>query len=441
MSGDTSSFFGLPLELRELIYKDVLVDPSQGPQILRTCREIHSEAHKFLYQRPIAFQSQSTLYQWLENKPQELLSNVQDFLLELQDVDLTPVLVSKPSIDQPERSRSLRTWELYDEELEGLDRAFGRLPSIKALTIRALAGQQTHLYDEFLGKVLQMLGSHYAALQDLSLEGNLQNQSLTFMRSLKTLTAFTFDGFSASEAIETAAILSSLNLTRISIVSQRTLSATHRQHSNLGSKSQSFDGAVLRTVSHLASFSVSERIPTSSAALFFTPEILNSLHNHETLRCLSLCLSQAPDEEMLDTLHDLLKKNRCIETLELDWPHLQVGILYILTDQLRSLWIRASSLTASATIIGAILESKEDGGLQQLGRVVLLRNGWDADGMVEELDSEDDDEDEPLEDAEDDSYYLDEVDFVSAKRALNELGVEVAWHTETNQPKYYFLAV
>lgn len=390
MNSEGPHLLSLPLELRELIYKEVLLDPSQGPQILRVCREICSEARKFLYQRSIVFQSQSDLHRWLEQRPEEVLQDVQEIQLELQDVDLMPILASASSDDQSERRANLSTWKLYEGELETLDRSFKKLPNAKTLTIRALTGRQTHLYDEFLAKVLQMLGVHYPALQDLSLEGNTHNQSLNFLPPLEALTAFSFDGFAASETAETAAILSGLNLTHISIVSQPALlTPTRGQHSSFTLKPPTFDRSFLHTITQLASFAVTESVPTpTSSPLFFNSEIFSSLHNHKTLSALSLRLSQTPDEDTLDGLGDFLKKTDSVERLELDWPHLDPTILYILTNKLKSLWIRASNSTAACDILDVILESKEDGDLERLRRVVLIRKGWDIVGETSSMNSD-----------------------------------------------------
>lgn len=388
-----TALIGLPLEMRELIYQQVLLDASQGPQILRVCQSIHFEARKFLYQRPIIFRSQKALNEWLAQRPNDVLQDVQEISLELQDVDLSPILMPVSPAGSSERSRSLQTWDLYETDLDALDQAFKKLPNVTALTIRALEGRQTHLYEVFLAKVLQMIASHWPALQDLSLGGNMHNQSLRFMETLGALNAFCFDGFSATEPAETAAMLSRHNLTRITIASQPTLlTPTRGQHSNITYKSQSFDSSVLRKIDRLASLSISERVPTAaSSALFFTSEILGSLHALKTLAVLSLRLSHTPDEHTLDALDDLLKRSTSIERLELDWPHLNPVILYILTNRLKFLWIRAADLTAASDILAAILESREDGGVQGLRRVVLVRSVRAAEPIVDEMDCDNDD--------------------------------------------------
>lgn len=411
-------FFALPRELRELIYREALLYASQGPEILRTCHGIHAEAEKFLYQRPIIFRSQGALHGWVEARPRNMLQDVQDISLELQDVDLMPILISDPADDLSGRTRSIRTWELYEDELDKLSQAFEKLPNIRTISIRATSGRLTQLYEDFMAKVLRMVAAHWPSLQGLSLDGNMHGQSIEFMNDLKSLTAFTFDGFCATQPAETAAILSRLSLTRMAIASQPgLLMPTHRQHSTFTAKPQSLDGSVLRSMNQLACLSISERIPSAtSPALFFTSEILSALHNHRTLSILSICLSHAPDEDTIDALGAFLGKNTSVTSLELDWPHLSPAVLYILTNRLSNLWIRAANASFAAVILGALLESREDRGVQSLRRVVLVRNSWDVEYEVGDLrDEDDEDENEDENDVDADTETDNEEEDVDLK--------------------------
>lgn len=389
--GNTLSFFALPLELRELIYNEVLSNACHGPQILRVCRNIYSEARKFLYLRPIVFRSQSNLHQWLGERSKDVLQSVREFQLELQDVDLTPVLAPDSFDSQTKGSTNLRTWDIYEKELDALDISLKTLSNAKTVTIRAPIGRQTHLYDDFLAKVLQMLGLHFTSLQNLTLEGNTHNQSLKFLEKLGALTAFSFDGFSASNSAETVATLSHINLNSISIVTQPTmLTPTEGRHSKFSLTLPTFDGSVLCTVKQLSSVMIAERVPASAlSALYFNSDILGSLQNHKTLSTLSLRLSQTPNEDARYALSELLRKNSSVQKLDLDWPHLDTSILEVLTNHLKSLWIRATDLMMASNILHAIHKSKELGDVQQLRRVVLIRYNRIALHAREEDDSED----------------------------------------------------
>ena len=374
----------LPLELQDMIFKEVLVQPSQAPQLLQTCREIYTKAHKFIFQRALNFQSQSALQRWIQQVPRDYLQYVGEIAFELQDVDLTPLLASTTTFSAVSDSVAspLHTWDVYMKDLADLRQAFEALPNVKKLMFRALAGRQSHLYRDYLDKVLETMGTIYPSIQELSLEGNMHHQSLTFLRTFKGLKSFSFDGFSASEAPETAEILSSLQLRNISLVSQQAvLTPTYHQHSGFTSKLQSFDSSVLRTLDQLVSFSVTEQYHATSSALFFTSEILGSLYDHSTLSSLSILLSYSPEASTLEALEQFLERSSSIRRLELDWSGLDPDILgryALLPDSLQSLWIRAHGMTAAFDILWHVLSSREAGDVPNLRRVVLGRHVCDT---------------------------------------------------------------
>jgi hypothetical protein len=376
----TSPLLKLPLELQDIIYKEVLLQPAQAPHLLRVCREIYAKAHQFLFQRSLSFRSQSALQRWIRQAPQGYLKYVGEIDFKLQDADLTPLLASaSSSLVAPMSSASpLHTWDVYERELRNLRHAFEELPNVKKFTFQALSGRQSHLYHAYLDKVLEMMGTVYPGLQELRLDGNMHHQSLAFLRTFKELKAFSFDGFSASEAAQTAEILSNLQLTNISLVSQHALlTPTYYQHSGFTSKLQSFNGSVLRTLNQLASFSVTERYSATSSALFFTSEILSSLHDHKTLSSLSIILSHTPEPNTLEALEEFLDNSSSIQKLELDWSELDPDILEnyaLLPDSLQCLWIRATNLTSAFDILWHVFNSRDSGDVPSLRRVVLGRH-------------------------------------------------------------------
>lgn len=378
---DATLFFTLPLELREQIYKEVLASPAQGPQLLRTCREIKTEAHKFVFQRPLNFRSQLSLYTWLDRAPDDLTPHVTEISLKVQDVDLRSLLESDASTSQSTTPPRLLTWDLYEIEVDKLNQALRKLPNVKTITIQALSSRQSFLYRGFMARVLEMLSSLYPTLLDLRLEGNMHYQSLEFLTGLQHLQSFSFDGFSSTSSTETADILASLeHLSNLSLISQHEmLMPSTYLHSGFTEKPHSFTGGVMRTISRLASFSVIERIPISSPTLFLTSELLASLHNHKALNSLSIVLSHTPDAETLESLQKFLQRS-VIASLELDWPDLKPEVLNeysLVQEDLRALWVRTRSASDVSTILHSVLESRAKGSLQELGKMVLIRANKD----------------------------------------------------------------
>jgi len=379
-------FFSLPLELREQIYKNTFSFSAQGSDLLRTCHEIHKEARKFLYRRPLSFRSQDLFHTWLAAAPSDLLDQVSDISLSVQDVDLRPILTSEPSMQRPRTPPSLMTWDLYQAELDRLKQALERVPKVKTIALRALPCQHSFLYREFMTRILDMLGQAYPDLHDLRLDGNFHNQELAFLSKLSRLKSFSFDGFSASSPAATANILSNLKLLRnLSLFPQHAmLTPTAGLHSGFTTKRLSFTGDVMRTIGQLASFTVSERTTMASPTLFFTSEILSSLHEHKTLKSLSINLSHSPHAGSLESLETFLDKSS-IERLELDWPDLRPVVLErhkLLTGSLKVLWVRVKTEADAFDILWSIGECREVGQLRKLEKVVLIRSTEDFDNVL-----------------------------------------------------------
>ncbi|KAJ4994008.1 hypothetical protein SVAN01_00485 [Stagonosporopsis vannaccii] len=378
MLADQTPFFRLPLELRQLIYNAVLASPLQGPALLQTCREVYSEAHKFLFERPLDFRSQVAFFDWLDQVPHKYLPHVKELSLNIQDVDLRSLLKTSALISHPGDPPRLLTWDLYEAELSKLQHALRQLPGIRKLTIRAVAGRQSFLYREFLQKILVLSTSVYPGLLDIQLEGNFNHQNLGFLSSFTNLQAVSFDGFSASPPAEVAKIFSGLeHLTSLSLVSEGAiLNPDSHTHSDFTTRSQSLTGQVVNTIDNLKYFSVMEISSNLAPPLFFTPEVLTSLHNHQNLKVLRVCLSQIPNDVTLAALGSFLE-NTQIKILELDWPQLHPHVLAtfsLIPGSLEMIWVRVGSAADAFEMIRSLTESREAEDLCALSELVLLRS-------------------------------------------------------------------
>jgi hypothetical protein len=372
-----SLFFGLPLELREEIYKGVFSARGQGLDVLRTCHEIYAEARKCLYQQPIIFRSQHMLFGWLDQAPRELLIYVSDVSIHVQDVDLKPILDAGASDSlEPTRLRLL-TPEIYHSEVQKLAQSLKEMPNIRTITIRALRAPTSFIYRDFIAQFFNVLSTSCPGVADLRLEGECSHQGLHFLSGFKRLESFSFDGFLSSSPVNTAQILVSLEQLRTLTFTSECISTTPRFeiHGVNSPKTQSFTKEVMHALSQLASISVLERASTSLPNLVLTSEVLSSLHGHKTLKHLSVKLSHAPDTATLVTLEQFLDKIS-IERLELDWPDLDPSVLeqhVLLSGHLQEFWIRAKSEADIFDILWLIVESREAEELGKLKKVVLVR--------------------------------------------------------------------
>jgi hypothetical protein len=428
-SGYGSPFFNLPLELREQIYRDTLTSPDQGPELLRTCRQLKTEARKFLYQRRIEFANQIDMYRWLDMTPEKLRSQVTDISLYVQDPDLRSVLDLNASISQSTLSGHLLTCDLYAVELRDIKTALSRLPNVKAITIRALPGRQSYLYRDFLTAFLDSLHSIYPTLSNLILEGNLHRQRLDFVGRLAALQSFSFDGYSVSSAAELTKTLGSLeHLRNFSLISQRVVlkPSSSTTHPGFTGKPGFLTGDAMRTIDQLAS---TERatIPFTNAVSIL--DVLDAVQRLQGLKSFSVSLSHTPDNEVMAALGRCL--GSCmIERLELDWPNLQAEALeeYSLVQRcVKNLWIRVGSANGAFKVLLYIVERRRSHHLEELRKLVLIRSSKDnISGRVIAMGNRKDSGcvmDPPAGGSTDDGL-------ARTKRCLEVSGVRIAWHTE-----------
>jgi hypothetical protein len=364
---DQTILFTLPIELRQLIYREVLASPLHGPELLATCRDIYMEAHEILFERPLGFRSQSVLFDWLDKVPHKPLSQPKELSITIQEADLRSLLVVPALIHHPS-----------DPPLQKLYSALGHLPRIETITIRTIVGRQSFLYREFFRKFLVLATLRYPHLLAITLEGNFHHQDLAFLSGFKYLQRLSFDGVSASSPMETVQILSGLkHFTNLSIVSQNTMLAP-KPHSrcNFTSKSQSPTGGAVSTIDQLKAFLVTEVTPVSAPSLFLTSKFLTPLCNHQGLKDFKVCLSQAPSNDTVLALEEFFGTTR-IRVLNLDWPHLGSNVLEtfsLIPECLETLWIRARSATDAFEIIWHIAENRDAGNYHALTELVVLRS-------------------------------------------------------------------
>jgi hypothetical protein len=372
----SSSFFALPLELREDIYRRVFSFPNQGSSILRTCREMTTEAHKFLYQKPLFFKSQEAFYTWSSKAPCNLLAHVSDVSIHVQDVDLKPILSLGTSTSSHQTPR-LMTAELYQADVEKFRQTLAQLPKVKTITIHTPLNRPSFLYRDFIAQILDGLSTLCPNLLDLRLEGNFHHHDLHFLAALKNLESFSFNGFASSSPAATANIIACLHrLTNLNLVSEHAYSTPGTGfHGEYIGKRLSFSGEVVRTIKQLASISVIERAAIPSPILSFMPDVLSSLHAHQTLKSLSVRLSHTPDMAILASLEEFLGQTP-IKDLELDWPNFQPLVLEqyrSLNECLQVFWVRTGSELDASGILRPLTHAREAGNLSKLEKVVLIR--------------------------------------------------------------------
>ncbi|CAK3824662.1 Hypothetical predicted protein [Lecanosticta acicola] len=153
-----SHFLALPAELRTAIYTTALFDDCNDLNIIYTNRQAYMEASPILYQRPINFPSQTRLMAWITRSSQTDLNRVRTLTLRLTDVDFSPLFESSPTNRTTARPTA---WNLYQQELETLDKALQSLPNLVHLAIIPPERNNSQLlrsmYFSFLGLIPERL--------------------------------------------------------------------------------------------------------------------------------------------------------------------------------------------------------------------------------------------------------------------------------------------
>lgn len=368
----------LPLELREEIYKEVLVSPAKSFGLLQTCREIHDGAQKFLYQRPLVFRSQLDLCKWSRSTLAENCSRVTEISLFLQDVDLGAILqpqVTSAMVASPPR---LLTSTLYEIELSKLCEALKRLPKVEIFSLRVL-DRQSFLYRAFITNVLNSLSSTFPVLKDLRVEGSIIHQSLDLLSKFKTLRHLTLGGVSTCSARVAERILNEMEqLESLSFISNQPTNIllcnpsddsinTEKPRKKTRKETQDWKDPPSPPMNVLTSL-----LPSNHTARTLALPDDNKTLEEKTIS------PQKRHEKSLIALETILDKPAITHSIanEFDVPSKTLK-RYDPTEHVVTLRIRIKSTDDVPDIINDLCRQQNEGGLAKLRRLILMRTGGD----------------------------------------------------------------
>lgn len=138
----------IPLELRQSIYSYFIDDESFEPllHLLLVNRQINKEAKPFLFRRPLVFEGQSELFEWLRMVRREDLHLVSDLAFQLQDIKpdeivgalgkrLRQVQRTRPEASSSPSSRDNPYHEACELEVRRIGEAFSLMPNVRKLIV------------------------------------------------------------------------------------------------------------------------------------------------------------------------------------------------------------------------------------------------------------------------------------------------------------------
>lgn len=184
--GTFTPLLHLPPELRFEVYIAALSDCEPTLAFLQTCRQINMEAQAVLYERHAHFDSQSSLFGWIERSRSSNLNRVKTLTLRITDIDLSSLL--GPYEDQQHARAS--AWSLYQDELNKLDRALTALPGLLELTIKPPKHSHSQLLRSMYLSFLVLIPPRLSKLNHLIVDDN--DEILTKIPQLRNVQRLSF---------------------------------------------------------------------------------------------------------------------------------------------------------------------------------------------------------------------------------------------------------
>ncbi|KAF2431217.1 hypothetical protein EJ08DRAFT_696605 [Tothia fuscella] len=341
----------LPIAIRQKLWEMVLLSENYNNNLLATCRQIHNEAERLVYQRPQHFSSQSALRSWTEQVPRKYLHQVRDITLVLQDLEIAP-------LDYDPSSPSVSLLDIYHQKAQHIANVLSRFPRVTHLALYKPEMVRSCLYREFYGLVLAKVTRQCSALYSLSWHSDQHN--LDFLKSLEHLRRLRFTGYSRSTPMETASILSRLrHLRDIALIMPCQPSVYDTLETDpIPPRFTSLTREVIKELRGLECFSIEER----GEPIFFTSGFLQALYSGQrsslqtimiSLDCTPLPITQRSLEHMLST--------SSIKHVEISWPLLDGDLMKALPRSIEKLGVPlfSSGLSPSRLSLGILLNLQE----------------------------------------------------------------------------------
>jgi hypothetical protein len=330
----------LPLPIRKRIWEMVLLCQAHDTRLLRTCRQIHTEADGIVCRRPQTFQSQTELSSWIEQRDTKHLDQVENVTLHLQNID-TAVLVAEQSWPKA------FLLELYRAETEKILADFAKLPNIRHFALYKTDHVQPYLYQAFYVSILTTV-THQLPL--LTLGFHSEGSSLAFLKSLPDLRGVTIAGYSTSTPMETLNILSRLRrLTSLELIQPATPTVPEGLEVDLSLlRSQSLTRDVIKGLRGLEDFAIYEsggQHPQTWA--LFSQGFLQALDaGHRTsLQSIRIVLENTPGPESQRSFNALLTAST-LKYIDVSWPMMEADLVQSLPRTVEILRIPANVLNA-----------------------------------------------------------------------------------------------
>ena len=351
------SFLGLPLELRQHIFEEMLELPaSDHVSMLCVCKKFFHEGREYFYRRPLHCDSQDALEAFALRHTPETLQQIRNLNVRFQEVD--------PAMMQPALALLVAGLPIgsnqhpYFHEINRVTRSLSTMSNIKHLSIlRPVELLRNPPSRDFFESICSWIQRNYTQLQ--SLELSVENMSLHFLSSLPSMRVLDFSGFSATQPEEMLSVLNELrHLEELRIVGPphgiRRRQRYGYQHRFVV---QSFTDAVLHGMRPLKSLTICEvSVPTHDEPTFLTEDVLKAVYltHRDSLRELSILSESSLHPAVESLLRAFMMSTTKLIKLSVGWPQMDVSFLESLPTTLRDLELVASDMPFRESVISSL---------------------------------------------------------------------------------------
>lgn len=341
------SFLGLPLELRQHIYEEMLDLPATDHiSLLCVCRQTLHEGSMFFYRRTLICGSQDELYRFTTTHRPETLRCITSLNITFREVD--------PAVMQPALAMLVMGLPIdsrqhpYFREIEKVTKGLLSMRNVKHLSVLTPNERTRNPPSrDFFESIFSWIRKNYTQLH--SLHTAVETTSVSFLSALRNLRSIHCSGFSTTSPEEMLGIVTKLKqLEELKLVAPpRSLRRRQRYGHQQRVVVQSFTDTVVRSMrplKRLTIFEVAESAHDQPA--FLTGGFLKAVYltHRNSLREIHLMSDMNLDATAVTQLRVLLRSTTVLITLRIGWPAMDIRLFQHLPTTLQHLEVMVSEL-------------------------------------------------------------------------------------------------
>jgi hypothetical protein len=335
----------LPLEVRRNLYDLMLTLPCRDHlNLLCLSKQLYGEARESFYRRPLCFESQYDLIDFVAQSSESVLRSISVLHLHLEEIRaevmqgyLTDILSGNP-VHARQHPYLLETKQIKS--------ALSEFPSIKHLALLRPTGIQKSLPSSIVTtQLLNWAAEHLPKLRSLRLD--IEQCHIDCLASFTELRSLRLIGFSETSSTRIADVLSRLSsLEELVVTGPPQGLQTLQQHGLQSKIVQSITHQVFERIRPLRRLTLVQATDSNTPTdVFLTLKTIKSLYeiHLESLRAFKISSSSSPSLAFGEYLSAFLLGTPNIEDLSLTWPDMEIAFLDCIPNSVRTLELAVAS--------------------------------------------------------------------------------------------------